>query len=140
MLATSSPVPKVWPWLLTGLLALTLSAIALLNLKVVADGYLSHAVSVQLKIARYKWQSGNLRGATVVLWRTVPKAVEAGWRWQVARSYFLLARSHAQLDNPLRAKELCQAGLATLGYGRYDHTRNGTSTAMRKCDQLEASP
>jgi hypothetical protein len=137
MLATSSPAPKVWPWLLTGLLALALSAIALLNIKVVADGYLSHAVNVQLKIARYKWQSGNVNAATQVLWRTLPNAVEAGWRWQVARGYFLLARSHAQLANPLRATELCQAGLATLGYGRYDHTRNGTSTAARQCDDFK---
>jgi hypothetical protein len=136
MFITEPSGHKSGPWLLTGLLAAALITVITLNVKVVADGYLSHAVNVQLKIARYKWQSGNVRGATDALWHTVPKAVEAGWRWQVAQSYFLLARSHMRFDDPQRANQLCRAGLAALGFGRYDHTRNGTSTTVRKCDEL----
>ncbi|MGQ0600984.1 MAG: hypothetical protein ACT4QE_04715 [Anaerolineales bacterium] len=121
----------------TGLWLLTFCG---LSVKVIADGYRSHAVNVQLKIVRYKWLSGNVRGATAVLWRTAPEALEAGWRWQVAQGYFLLALGHAQFGDSLRANELCQAGLAALGFGRYDHTRNGTSTTSRKCDKPLRQP
>lgn len=135
MLAALPPAPKIAYSLLIGLVTLAVVAVIGLNAKIIVDGYQSHAVNVQLKIARYQWFSGNVRGATDALWRTAPEAMEAGWRWQVAQGFFLLAHGHAHIGDPLRASELCQAGLAALGYGRYDHTRNGTSTTMRKCDK-----
>lgn len=140
MISTFFSLPRLVSWLLAGLLAATLTALFLFNVKIVADGYLSHAVNVQLKIARYKLQSGNVSEATEVLWRTAPTVMEAGWRWQMAQGYFLLARGHRHLGDPARAADLCRAGLAILGYGRYDHTRNGTSTVARRCDPFAASP
>jgi hypothetical protein len=122
--------------LVTTALVVILAGAAGLNAKLVLDGYRSHAVNVQLRVAQYKWLTRDVRGATTALWRTTSLALEAGWRWQVAQSYFWLARGHEQLGDRLREAALCQAGLAALGFGRYDHTRNGTSTTVRKCDEL----
>ena len=111
-------------------------AAAGINVKIVVDGYYSHAVGTQLKIARYQWYTGDVRQAAEALLRAGPTVAEAGLRWQLAQTYFFLARNQQLQGDPIGAGLSCQKALEALDYGQYDHTHNGTSTTFNKCTQF----
>jgi hypothetical protein len=109
---------------------------AVLNAKIMIDGYQSHAVGTHLKIARYEWYTGDLPGVADALLLAGSRIPEAGLRWQLAQTYFYLAHNQQLQGNPARAEQYCRQALEALDYGQYDHTRTGTSTTVNKCPVL----
>jgi hypothetical protein len=120
----------------TAILVVLFAAAAGLNFKLAADGYRSHTVGTQLKLARYAWYTGDLPGAAEALMQAGSTIPEAGLRWQMAQTYFFLARSQHLQGDPVGADRFCRKALEALDYGQFDHTRNGTSTTSYKCDHL----
>ncbi len=125
-------------WLMAALCGSgVLLAVAGLNAKLLVDGYGSHVVGAQLRIARYAWLTGDFERAAAQMWRTAPTALEAGVRWQVAQGYLYLAQIEGQRGNRAEAVQHCHAAQRVLGFGRFGHTRRGTSHFAHMCDVLE---
>ncbi len=113
------------------MLLVALAAVA--TAKVVIDGAQSHAVAVQVRIARYRWLIGNTGAAASELAEAGALIGPAGLRRQAADALFLVSASEAWFGRVDQARVVCRSALAVLGFGRYDRAYAGTSTAAARC-------
>ena len=116
---------------LAAIVVFTLAGLA--TLKVLIDGAQSHAVAVQLRVARYRWLIGNTGAAMRELAEAGALVGPAGLRRQAADLLSLASAGAGWLGQREVARVACRSALATLGFGRYDRAGSGTSHAAARC-------